>query len=87
MADMYTRLYCNLPDGKKISMPRYYKDKCYSHDVYKKISLYQQDLIKLAEEKAIKEHGNITELEKWRIQKAIAAIRKQNIQNLKLEKI
>lgn len=87
MADMYQRLYCNLPDGKKVSMPRYYKDKCYEQAVYKKISLYQQDKIKLAEQKAIKKHGSITELEKWRINKAQAAIRNQETKNRKLQKL
>lgn len=28
-ADLENRMYCNLTDGKKISMPRYYKDKLY----------------------------------------------------------
>lgn len=28
--DLVNRMYCNLTDGKKISMPRYYKDKIYS---------------------------------------------------------
>lgn len=29
-ADHVNRLYCNLKDGKKISMPRYYKDKVFN---------------------------------------------------------
>lgn len=29
-ADLKNRMYCNLLDGKKISMPRYYKDKIYN---------------------------------------------------------
>lgn len=29
-ADLENRMYCNLEDGKKISMPRYYKDKIYT---------------------------------------------------------
>lgn len=29
IADMVNRMYCNVPGGKKISMPRYYKDKMY----------------------------------------------------------
>jgi len=31
-ADIEQRLYLNLTDGKKISMPRYYKDKIYDRD-------------------------------------------------------
>lgn len=29
LADMENRMYCNLKDGKKCTMPRYYKDKIY----------------------------------------------------------
>lgn len=29
-ADIYERMYCNVQDGKKIAMPRYYKDKIYT---------------------------------------------------------
>lgn len=29
-ADLFNRVCCNIPDGKKIAMPRYYKDKIYS---------------------------------------------------------
>lgn len=28
-ADLKNRMYCNIEDGKKIAMPRYYKDKLY----------------------------------------------------------
>lgn len=30
--DLINRMYCNLNDGKKISMPRYYKDKMYNYE-------------------------------------------------------
>lgn len=29
-SDLYHRMFCNLKDGKKIAMPRYYKDKLYN---------------------------------------------------------
>lgn len=32
------RMYCNLYDGKKVAMPRYYKEKIYSEDERKRIS-------------------------------------------------
>lgn len=31
-ADLENRMYCNIKDGKKICMPRYYKDKIYNQD-------------------------------------------------------
>lgn len=34
--DKQARMYCNLKDGKKIAMPRYYKDKIYS-DIDRKV--------------------------------------------------
>jgi len=30
--DLLNRMYCTIEDGKKISMPRYYKDKLYSDE-------------------------------------------------------
>lgn len=30
--DLPGRVYCNLPDGKKKSMPRYYRDKIYNSE-------------------------------------------------------
>ena len=31
-ADLLERMYCNIKDGKKIAMPRYYKDKIYNNE-------------------------------------------------------
>lgn len=31
-SDMYNRMYCSLLDGRKIGMPRYYKDKLYTKE-------------------------------------------------------
>lgn len=36
-ADLENRMYCNLKDGRKISMPRYFKLKLYSDEVRKEI--------------------------------------------------
>jgi len=36
--DLTNRMYCNLSDGKKISMPRYYKDKIYNDIERKEIA-------------------------------------------------
>lgn len=38
-SDNNNRMYCNLTDGKKISMPRYYKDKIYT-DEQRKAAAY-----------------------------------------------
>jgi len=49
--DLEKRMFCNLKDGKKIAMPRYYKDKIYTEFDKFKISFYVK---KLAEEQQIK---------------------------------
>lgn len=38
MDDMETRMYCNLMDGKKIAMPRYFKQKLYTDEQRKMIA-------------------------------------------------
>lgn len=35
---LHNRMYCTLPDGKKIAMPRYYKDKIYNEHQRKGIA-------------------------------------------------
>lgn len=37
-ADLENRMYCNLTDGKKITMPRYYKEKIYTENERVQIS-------------------------------------------------
>lgn len=49
--DLENRMYCNIPDGKKISMPRYYKDKIYHKQERKAAGVSAR---KLAEERELK---------------------------------
>lgn len=44
-ADLLNRMYLNIEDGKKIAMPRYYKDKIYSAAERSEISGYQKGKI------------------------------------------
>lgn len=37
-AALTERMYCNLPDGKKIAMPRYYKDRIYTLEERSRVS-------------------------------------------------
>lgn len=39
---MLNRMYCVLPDGRKIAMPRYYKNKIYRDDERSEIAGYQK---------------------------------------------
>jgi len=40
--DILNRMYCVTSDGKKVSMPRYYKDKLYSELDRKRVGFFQQ---------------------------------------------
>lgn len=49
--DLDIRMYCNIQDGKKISMPRYYKDKIYNETERKTISFFaRQKMLEQTEE-------------------------------------
>lgn len=47
LADLNNRMYLNIPDGKKVSMPRYYKEKIY--DEYTRQMIGQIQLEKMRE--------------------------------------
>lgn len=50
LADMDNRMYCNLLDGKKIAMPRYYKDRIYDEQQRKRVAFFARlDAIKRME--------------------------------------
>lgn len=46
--DLLNRMYVNIPDGKKASMPRYYKDKLYTDS--ERDSIAKNSIIKKTEE-------------------------------------
>lgn len=52
-ADLLNRMYCNIPGGKKCSMPRYYKDRIYTESDrqlvgdYQRIRLQNQENLRL----------------------------------------
>lgn len=58
-SDLVGRMYLNIEGGKKISMPRYYKDKLYSEDERKRIGFFAAQL---AEEKLEKYWNELFEL-------------------------
>ena len=80
LADLCNRMYCNLTDNKKISMPRYYKDKIYTQKQRDQISQAARNkmaedilsqLFKLSAKEYQEEQNN-------REQRTLAAERKQN---------
>lgn len=40
LSDLEQRMYCNASGGKKIAMPRYYKDKLYTPEQRELIALF-----------------------------------------------
>lgn len=84
-ADLEQRMYCNI-DGKKIAMPRYYKNKIYTEQERAKISKAQKEIMNedhvkltLANGGYFNEHGYLIEhpdFHRWQAQNVIAAFEK-----------
>lgn len=79
-ADLTTRMYCNLPGGKKIAMPRYYKDQIYTDQERKKVASAQLKIV-VEEMKQFDTHINFEENFRNRESGKIAAFRKQSYLN------
>lgn len=79
------RMYCVLKDGRKISMPRYYKDKIYESWERKLAASTQLNKIREEEEKRIKEGGETYYRDK--AQRDIAAFKKMHFNNQKDQKL
>lgn len=58
LADLTGHYYCTIADGKKIQMPRYYKEKLYDELQRKKIAFHFSNEIVRQQLKDIKEQGD-----------------------------
>lgn len=58
LADLDNRMYCNLPDGIKISMPRYYKDRIYDEMQRKRVAFMTQVRMEREKTKRMLEEGD-----------------------------
>lgn len=58
LADLENRAYCNIEDGKKISMPRYYKKKLYDEDQQELVNHAQKKKFQEEEAKEIEKQGD-----------------------------
>jgi hypothetical protein len=56
-ADLKTRMYVPIMDGKKIAMPRYYKEKMYNEKEKKQIADYMKFVIENEELKISEQYG------------------------------
>lgn len=84
-ADLDNRMYVNIDGGRKVSMPRYYKEKIYSEMERKRIGFFARIAMVEAQQKAEKEGGQTY----WhdRDQSTLAAFRKQKLNASKLDKL
>lgn len=71
--DLDNRMYIPLPDGKKIAMPRYFKNKIYTPEEYGYLKGVNEKRAKKEEEKALETHGD--KLHEIRAQSAIQAFK------------
>lgn len=83
--DCANRMYCVLEDGKKVSMPRYYKDKIYESWERKLAASTQLNKLRLEEQKRIHEGGPWYERD--RAEAVKAAFRKMELNYLKNQKL
>lgn len=81
-ADLLNRMYCNLEDGKKITMPRYFKDKIYTDTERNELKYHHQNLL---EEKRINAEKKQT-FHNYE-QAKIAAFKNQKFQSQKNQKL
>lgn len=84
-ADLDNRMYCNIEDGKKISMPRYYKDKIYNEQERKRVAFFARIAMEEAQKKEEERIGETYWEE--RDKQAISLFRKQQYKNLKTDKL
>jgi hypothetical protein len=75
------RIYIPLPDGKKASMPRYYKEKIYSKELKEQAAFYWKQKADLEKEKQITQYGD--EYQKVKEEQYFNGNRKLNINQSK----
>jgi hypothetical protein len=76
--DLEKRMYVPIEDGKKIAMPRYYKDKMYSVEEKDKINQYMGKISEEIDLKISLEFSSFTEQEKVISERHIFAFKKMH---------
>jgi hypothetical protein len=74
--DLLNRMYVPIEDGKKIAMPRYFKDKMYSDDEKDKINEHMGNLDELNEHKLIQFYGSEYEKERIHVEQTLKQFKK-----------
>ncbi len=75
-ADLNNRMYVPIEDGKKIAMPRYYKDKMYTEQEKDKINQHMGNLDELNYKKLIQLHGSEFELDRIQMEQGLFQFKK-----------
>lgn len=83
--DLENRMYCNLPDGRKCSMPRFYKDHIYNWEERSKIARHFEEVYSIKDQ----EKADMDLIQLHNLDQAIkAAFRRQDqLKNSITEKI
>lgn len=84
-ADIYNRMNLTIEDGKKIAMPRYYKEKIYTEGQRKMIANYQKQEIEKREERIKCIYGK--NYERDLVQSHLGLFRKQEVSSKKRDKL
>lgn len=87
LADKNNRMYCNLEDGRKISMARYYKQKIYNDDEKKQIAFHARQKIERERANKAQQGGENFEAKKAQAIKSAFLKMAKNAHSLQNNKI
>lgn len=74
--DLLNRMYVPIEDGKKIAMPRYFKDKIYTEIEKDKINEHMVKIGELEDEKLLQLYGSEYEKDRMQMEQGIKAFKK-----------
>lgn len=74
--DLLNRMYVPIEDGKKIAMPRYFKDKIYTEIEKDKINEHMVKIGEIQDEKLLHLYGSIYEKERMQMEQGLRAFKK-----------
>jgi hypothetical protein len=74
--DILNRMYVPIEDGKKIAMPRYFKDKIYNEDEKDKINEHMGKIGELEDQKLLQLYGSEYEKDRIQVEQALRQFKK-----------
>jgi hypothetical protein len=76
--DLLNRMYIPIEDGKKIAMPRYFKDKIYTEMEKDKINEHMVKIGETEDEKMLQFYGSLYEQERIKMEQGLKAFKKMH---------